>query len=175
VNKFKFLVEQLKVVGHEIRELGFCKEYKQNFVFSFAAEEDMKISVNVVNGFSRIGDEVEMDMQPRSWKTGAIDKSEICKNVFRQLKLMFEQIKKDNEQLIYLKMSKATKDKFRIYYSYEVSYPPRELSDEDREVGKIVGSMMGVKIVQSEEVKQDVVIPIIRCKTIKSKIVRICS
>ena len=171
MNKFDFIVEQPKFV-EEVQEVGFCKEYRRNFSFSFVAEVIGAKVGNIVSDFSRVSSDEE-EMSPRTSSYGTVIKSEICQNVFNQLKLMFKQIKSDDEQMLYLKMSKATKDKFRIYYSYEVSYPPREVSDEDRQVGKIVGSIMGVKIIQSEDVKQDEVIPMVRTQTIKSKIARV--
>jgi hypothetical protein len=111
-------------------------------------------------------DVIEPELEPQYYgisraRTGPIVKSDIRENVTKQLKSMFEQIQNRNEELLYLKMHKTTRDAFRIYFSYEVSYIPKNISDEDKLVGKVLGCIYGVKIIEDSSLNYAVVQPVI--------------
>jgi hypothetical protein len=173
MNKFKFIADN-KIVDNinEIKSNRFCIDYKKNFKFVFAS--GTYPFENIVQ--ERDEDVVRSDyrdgLQRASSLGGQIVKSDINESVTRQLKEMIAIVRK-NETLLYLRMNKATNNKFRMYYCYEASYPPRQLTVEDREVGKIIGSIMGVKIAQDESVENDIVIPMVKSASSKTKFTKI--
>jgi hypothetical protein len=174
MNKFDFIAGKKQIITEtQTRSnCGFCKDYHRKFCFKFNAENH-SFGNNIIRESQRddYDDNVYVATGILSRSHGMIDKTEINENVSKQLKEMISIVKKD-EDLLYVKMNKTTKDKFRIYYSYEVSYPPRQLSNEDKEIGNIVGSIMGMKIIQDESIQQDTVIPVVR-SAVKTKFERL--
>ena len=136
MNKFDFINN---VYDNKIS----CRDYSKSFVFKFDSNSENK------------------DVVSFSSKRGMIVKSEIQDNVGKQLKKMFKTVKDENEKLLYLKMNKETKDLFRVYFSYEVSYVPRNLTVADKQIGKIVGSILGFKIVQDDLLAINEVLPVV--------------
>ena len=136
MNKFDFINN---VYDNQIS----CRDYSKSFVFKFDSNSENK------------------DIVSFSSKRGMIVKSEIQDNVGKQLKKMFKTVKDENEKLLYLKMNKETKDLFRVYFSYEVSYVPRNLTVADKQIGKIVGSILGFKIVQDDLLAINEVLPVV--------------
>jgi hypothetical protein len=182
-NKFKILFNSKKtehISQSECRCLN--EDFHRSFIFVFAAGNNDAFK-NVVREnleeyeASGFGDRPRREIT-RSFSPvpGQIVKSDIIASVHSQLKDMVEIIKKENKLLLYLKMSKETQDRFRTNYSYEVSYPPRDLTDYDRSIGKILGCIWGMKIVQDNSLKLCEVQPIVRAiGSSKSKFQKIFS
>lgn len=152
MNKFNFMANETE--KHSNTKFQYRNSEKTYF-FVFSSEPYSS-------------DVIEPELEPQYWsdgisraRTGPIVKSDIRENVTKQLKSMFEQIQNSNEELLYLKMHKATRDAFRIYFSYEVSYIPKNISDEDRLVGKVLGCIYGVKIIEDSSLKYAIVQPVV--------------
>ncbi len=169
MNKFDFIAGNKTTLEKiEYHHNSFLKDFKRSFTFKFVAgnypfenvirerqdEDDETTSVRHTGQFER-SDHGNYRLP------GQIIKTDIQESVARQLKEMISIVRK-NEELIYVKMNKTTKDKFRIYYNYEVSYPPRQQTEEDREVGGVVGCIMGIKIIQDNSLNVDIVVPVVR-------------
>jgi hypothetical protein len=175
MNKFEF-ISDIQVSTVKDSSCEFCKDYNRQFCFKFTSG-NYPFS-DVVRQRNEYEDHIDIHLSDSvhygygGLTVSMVDKSDIRQSVTKQLKEMILIVRSKNE-FLYLKMSKATKDKFRMYYSYEVSYPPKILSDEDKEVGKIVGSIMGLKIIQDDSLGQDIVQPVVRVDTIKSKFDRV--
>lgn len=135
----------------------FYKEFDKTYVFSTYSEtvNDSRIVAESYEGLRH------------SAIPGRIVKSDIQNAVIKQLKNMLNEVKDYGEQILYLTMNKNTKNFFRMYYSYEVDYIPKNLSNEDKQVGKIVGSIMGVKIFINDCIGDYVVKPIVRNNLVK--------
>jgi hypothetical protein len=94
--------------------------------------------------------------------SGPIDRSAINENLKKQFEELTKSIKEDKNELLYWKMNINTKNKLKTFYSYEVNFIPKNLSDEDLKVGKIVGSIHGIKIVLDDTLENFVIVPLIR-------------
>jgi hypothetical protein len=92
---------------------------------------------------------------------GMIDKTAIQENVAKQLKSMKSEITSCGETLLYFRMNKATKNLFRMYHSYEVDLVPKNLNNIDKTIGKIVGNIEGIKIIQDESIQTYRVQPVV--------------
>jgi hypothetical protein len=172
-NKFNFIAGDKQTTSVENRsDCGFCRGFKRSFKFIFASGTFP--FQNLVQDRQENAGNYTEGLQRASSTGGRIVKSEINESVIRQLKDMISIVKK-TEELLYLKMNKSTNNKFRIYYCYEASYPPRQLTKEDKEAGKIIGSIMGIKIVQDESMENDFVLPVVRSTTVKSKFAKVFS
>jgi hypothetical protein len=164
LNKFSFIAGNQKQTQKNVEDilveptLTFCKDYKKSFTFTFLAGnypfENVVRETDVEDHFAR-------EFSRSSGFGLQIVKSDINDSVTRQIKEMIAIVRKTDE-LLYLRMNKETKNKFRMYYNYEVSYPPRNLTAEDKQVGKIVGSIMGVKIIEDNSTQTNVVRPVVR-------------
>ena len=139
------------------------KEFCRDFEFEFSAE--FKAFENVVTEEDRSQIENMQDIfsgRRSSSISGHIVKSDIKENVLKQIKEMMGIIKKSGKELLCFKMNSSTKTKFRMYHNYEVDHIPKSTSFEN--VGNIVGCLLGVKIVQDEKIKDDVVLPLIKAE-----------
>ena len=162
MNKMQFMFD-VKIQQHNNNVLCLpYKEFNRNFEFNFSAD-DHKFE-NVVTEQSEEAEEIRdiFSARLRRGYTGHIVKSDIKDSVLKQLKEMMAIIKKSRNELLYFKMNSTTKQKFRMYYNYEVDNVPKTTSLEDQFVGDIIGCLMGVKIVQDESLKNDVVQPLIK-------------
>jgi len=160
MNKLKFLKEDEKqVILLESNCVVESEDYHEIFKFQFCSKHSFKF----------------INSDGREFFSSPIVKSEIREHVVEQFKTMIDAIKSQNKILLYVRMNVKTQEKFRIYYSYEVMYVPKNLTKEDRQVGKIVGSISGIKIVADESVSDDCVIPVIRYTSSfsKSKLIQI--
>lgn len=169
-NKFKVLFNTKEVCSTETQDLCLLEPYCLiKFVFS-----STDINANVITENANEYQVVSRNnWSSGNWTSGQIVKSDIKESVVIQLKKMFNDIKNDNKQLVCLKMNKGTQNKFRTSYSYEVSYVPK---DSDQSMGKVIGSIMGVKIVEDATLDKNVVMPIVKNiarKTERSKFYKI--
>jgi len=169
MSKFDFLMNKRFVeVQQNVVSGVFYKDFYRSFSFRFCAQESFKSEDLIVD---------ENFFREDSFKSstgGRIVKSDIQENVAMQLSSMFEIVKKKREDLLYLKMSKETQSLFRVYFSYEVSYPPRNLSEEDKKVqGRFIGSILGYKVLQEQSLKEREVQPVVRVSSLNVKIARL--
>jgi hypothetical protein len=169
MSKFDFLIDEKQIETQQynvVFEL-FYKDFYRSFSFRFCSKENFRREDLVVdeNFFKE-------DSFSRSIG-GRIVKTDIQDSVAEQLRSMFEIVGKKREELLYLKMSKETQSLFRVYFSYEVSYPPKNLSEEDRKVqGRFIGSILGYKVLQDQTLKEREVQPVVRANRINVKIAR---
>lgn len=164
MNKFRFLLEQQKlssdvVLQNVIPYKDFSKTYDFQFVSSENTVRDLRYDLITGEPYER-----------RS--PGMIDKTAIQKNVAKQLKAMKSEIASCGEILLYFRMNKTTKNLFRMYHSYEVDLVPKNLNNIDRTVGKIVGNIEGIKIIQDENIQTYRVQPVVS-REVKKKFEKI--
>jgi len=164
MNKFNFVASDGKKSKFDRRDSKInvfnplFKDFCKNFVFRFTAKEQQLESLrDGVEGVSRRAPGM------------IVIKSDIKENVVRQLKSMKTEVAGQGEELLYLRMNGTTKNMFRMYFSYEVDYQVKNLSDIDKEAGKVTGSVMGIKIIQDESLKDSVVWPVVRAKVTSNK------
>jgi hypothetical protein len=152
MNKFDFVIKERKTTKAEtITSCLFYKEFRRTFDFAFNDE---------VDNFANI---VEDRPIRRSLRTsGRIVKSDIQEHVIKQMKNMLKEIKDCGEEVLYLCMNKNTKKLFRMYYNYEVDHVPRNISNEDKRVGQVVGTIMGIKIILDNLLIDNLVKPIVK-------------
>ena len=103
----------------------------------------------------------------RSSIVGRLDKSEIIESVETQLRHMFKKIQESGDKIVCLKMNIKTRDKFRVFFSYDVETIQKS---DNHSIGNVIGSIQGVKIVQDDELEVCKVQPIVENKNIRSKI-----
>lgn len=164
MNKFSFLLEQQKLASdvvsqHFVSYKDFHKSYNFQFVSSDSHIRDLRYDLVTGESYERRG-------------TGMIDKTAIQENVAKQLKSMKSEIANCGETLLYLCMNKATKNLFRMYHSYEVDLVPKNLTQLDKTIGKVIGSIEGIKIIQDESVQTYSVLPIVS-REVKNKFEKI--
>jgi len=164
MNKMKFMFDPKNAATLEqsSRVALPYKKFNRDFKFEFSA--DYKAFENVITDDDRrqIEDMQDIFSGRRSYGSSQIVKSDIKDNVLKQIKEMMAIIKRSGNELLYFKMNSVTKQNFRMYYNYEVDHIPKSTSIEDKFVGNIIGCMMGVKIVQDEKLKNDIVQPLIK-------------
>jgi hypothetical protein len=102
-------------------------------------------------------------------RTQPIVRSEIQESIKIQLKNIIDEIKDNGKELLYFKMNQATKNRLRTFYSYEVSFVPKNLTEQDKKVGKIVGTIAGIKIVEDQSIEGMIIIPLIKTRKEISK------
>lgn len=164
MNKFRFLLEQESLTADVVAQhIIPYKDFHKIYDFQFVSEEntvrDLRYDLITGEPYERRG-------------PGMIDKSAIQENVAKQLKTMKSEIASCGETLLYLRMNKVTKNLFRMYHSYEVDLVPKNLNNIDKTVGKIVGNIVGIKIVQDESIKTYRVQPVVS-REVKKKFEKI--
>ena len=167
-NKFKVLFNTKEDCSIETQDLCLLEPYHL-IKFIFSATDINLRAENIITDDQVVS---RNNLSSSNW-SGRIVKSDIKESVVFQLKSLFNDIKKDNKQLVCLKMNKNTQNKFRTCYSYEVSYVPK---DSDQSMGKVIGSIMGVKIVEDASLDKNIVMPIVKNvirKTERSKFYKI--
>ena len=141
MNKFDFVINQKIKTNIVLDERSFSKDFLGQIRFNFTSNKENNDIIDFNDN--------------RAGLTGRIVKSEIKENVIEQLKLIKERVKSSGEELLYFKMNENTKRKFRMFYSYEVDSIPRNLNNEDKKIGKIIGNIMGIKIVRDNSLEDD--------------------
>lgn len=146
--RYKFITNKDSVVKHSDKsENSFCHEFEKGFSLDFHGN---KYPLEQIPEEARIG--------------GRIVKSEIEEGLRNQLKAICDDVVSTNNEILYFKMSAITQNKLRIFYSYEVSNLPKQnvLTDQDKKMGKIVGYLNGIKIILDEDLKNNVIVPLVK-------------
>ncbi|MDD5649620.1 MAG: hypothetical protein PHF86_04270 [Candidatus Nanoarchaeia archaeon] len=160
MNKFDFVIkDHLETQKSTLSNVLFYKDFRKTFEFYFIEQEDL-------NSRDIISDRHD-GLQRTTRTSGRIVKSDIQSHVIKQLQNMFKEIKDTGEEILCITMNKNTKNLLRIYYSYEVDHIPRNLTDEEKQIGKIVGSVMGVKIVLDNSLSDHIIRPLVRINVVK--------
>ena len=166
MNKFRFLLQQEKITSDVISQhIVSYKDFSKFYDFQFVSSEDTirDLRYDLITGEPH---------ESRSRGPGMIDKTAIQANVAKQIKSMKSEIASYGETLLYFRMNKATKNLFRMYHSYEVDLVPKNLNNIDKTVGKIVGNIEGVKIIQDEDIRTYRVQPVVS-REVKNKFEKI--
>lgn len=86
-------------------------------------------------------------------------KTQIQENLKKQLKKLLASFSEERLDVQYFKVNQNTKNKLRIFYSYEIDYVPKDLK-ENRIIGKVIGVLMGIKIVLDDRLNDNEIVPI---------------
>lgn len=148
-------------------KLNFSNEYYP--IQDIISDHDL-LNLNNQNSFEelRIGGDLGLQRAERYARvhnfrsSGPIDRSAINENLKKQIDELIKKIKHEKAELSYWKMNINTKNKLRTFYSHEVDYIPRQLSEEDLKVGKIIGTICGFKIVLDDTLSNFVIVPLVR-------------
>lgn len=165
MNKFDIFSDHTKSTSEKNvvqKKFRFYRDFDKLFEFDFSSRNESSRNIDV------IGSDEEFHMR-RAYATTSIVKSEIQEKVLKQIKGMFDEIKQQNEEVLYVKMSTQTKNLFRIYYSYDVDSLLKDLTEEDRQIKNLHGRLLCKKIILDESIEIKKVLPVVRVEKIKFK------
>jgi hypothetical protein len=136
--KFKFIQTSTIVVDENVEKKNVIFYDEYDFKLIFESEVDNSVIFDDYDG-------------PRL-RSKPIIRSEIQESIKKQLNDKLKEIKLEKLDIRYVKMNKETHNRLRTFYSYEVSYVPKNLSIEDKRMGKIIGTLMGIKVVEDSSI-----------------------
>lgn len=84
-----------------------------------------------------------------------------------KLKNFFKNYLKKNSSVQYFKVNENTKLLLRNFYSHEIDYVPKNITDVDKKVGNVIGIILGIKIILDNSLADRQVLPLSLKRTVK--------
>ena len=150
-NKYKFISKSRPQLEPQKKKKKEDEETEVRF-------EEHKIFV--INTSNQINSSIIMPETFRQISMPII-KSEIQ----ARLKTQFKEFLDSNKNIKYFKMNENTKMLLRSFYSHEIDYLPKNLSFTDRMAGKLIGIILGIKIILDDSLEDRQIKPLSVKKT----------